>query len=42
MSKARRKNTPVIPKSCVFEIPAAYQQTISSKQFLLGLFFETC
>ncbi|CAF1449561.1 unnamed protein product [Rotaria sp. Silwood1] len=35
MSKARRKNIPVIPKSCVFEIPTAYQQTLSNKRFLL-------
>ncbi|CAF1497990.1 unnamed protein product [Rotaria sordida] len=35
MSKARRKNIPVIPKSFVFEIPTAYQQTLSNKRFLL-------
>ncbi|CAF4382457.1 unnamed protein product [Rotaria sp. Silwood2] len=35
MSKARRKNIPIIPKSCVFEIPTAYQQTLSNKRFLL-------
>ncbi|CAF1476350.1 unnamed protein product [Rotaria sordida] len=35
MSKARRKNIPIIPKSCVCEIPTAYQQTLSNKRFLL-------
>ncbi|CAF4286796.1 unnamed protein product, partial [Rotaria sordida] len=35
MSKARRKNMPVIPKYCVFEISTAYQQTLSNKRFLL-------
>jgi hypothetical protein len=34
MSKARRKNTPVIPSSMMFEIPEFYQQTLSSKRFL--------
>ena len=34
MSKARRKNTPVIPTSMVFDIPEFYQQTLSSKRFL--------
>ena len=35
MSKARRKNTPVIPSTIVFDIPELYQQTLSSKRFLL-------
>lgn len=35
MSKARRKNTPVIPSSVIFEIPEFYQQTLSSERFLL-------
>ena len=35
MSKARRKNTPVIPSSPMFNIPDVYQNTISSKRFLL-------
>lgn len=34
MSKARRKNTPVIPSSPVFEIPTLYQQTLSGERFL--------
>ena len=34
MSKARRKNTPVIPSSSVFEIPDVHKQTLSSKRFL--------
>ncbi len=34
MSKARRKKTPVIPTSCVFEIPVTYQQTLSEKRLL--------
>ncbi|CAF4868999.1 unnamed protein product [Rotaria sp. Silwood1] len=36
MSKARRKNTPVIPSSEIFEIPELYQQTLSHKRFLLA------
>lgn len=39
MSKARRKKTPVVPSSCVFEIPKTYQQTISNQRFLLCDFF---
>lgn len=39
MSKARRKKTPVIPTSCVFEIPDAYRKTLSNKQFLLMDFY---
>ena len=39
MSKARRKKTPVIPTSCVFEIPTYYQQTLTQKRFLLMDFF---
>ena len=39
MSKARRKKTPVIPTSCVFDIPTFYQETLSQKQFLLMDFF---
>ncbi|CAF4422128.1 unnamed protein product [Rotaria magnacalcarata] len=35
MSKARRKNTPVIPLSEMFDIPELYQQTPSAKRFLL-------
>ena len=34
MSKARRKNTPVIPTSMMFEIPDFYQRTSSSLRFL--------
>jgi len=34
MSKARRKNTPVIPSSVVFDIPESYQQTLSTDRFL--------
>ncbi|CAF1395389.1 unnamed protein product [Rotaria sordida] len=34
MSKARRKNTPVIPSSVMFDIPELYQQTLAGKQFL--------
>ena len=41
MSKARRKNTPVIPLSIMFDIPELYQETISGKRFLfLDLFFK--
>ena len=39
MSKARRKATPVIPTSCVFEIPAPYQKTLTQEQFLLMDFY---
>ncbi|CAF3819673.1 unnamed protein product [Rotaria sordida] len=39
MSKTRRKITPVIPTSCVFEIPTPYQETLSQKRFLLMDFF---
>ena len=39
MSKARRKNTPVIPQSCVFAIPTPYQQTTSGERFLLMDYF---
>ncbi|CAF1140680.1 unnamed protein product [Adineta steineri] len=39
MSKARRKKTPVVPTSCVFEIPDSYQKTLSNKQFLLMDFY---
>jgi hypothetical protein len=35
MSKARRKKTPVIPSSAMFEIPEVYQHTLSNKRFLL-------
>ncbi|CAF4087926.1 unnamed protein product, partial [Adineta steineri] len=35
MSKARRRNTPVVPKSSVFNIPKLYQETIRSERFLL-------
>ncbi|CAF5116728.1 unnamed protein product, partial [Rotaria sp. Silwood1] len=34
MSKARRKNTPVIPSSVMFDIPELYQQTLAGKRFL--------
>ncbi len=39
MSKARRKTTPVIPTSWIFEIPPLYQETLSQKRFLLMDFF---
>ena len=39
MSKTRRQTTPVIPTSCVFEIPTSYQETLSQKRFLLMDFF---
>ena len=39
MSKARREKTPVMPTSCVFDIPTFYQETLSQKQFLLMDFF---
>ncbi|CAF3916211.1 unnamed protein product [Rotaria sordida] len=39
MSKAQRKKTPVIPTSCIFEIPTFYQQTLAQKRFLLMDFF---
>ena len=35
MSKARRKNTPAIPSSPVFEIPPYYSQTSAGERFLL-------
>ncbi|CAF0713721.1 unnamed protein product [Adineta steineri] len=35
MSKARKKCTPVIPKTCVFDIPPTYQETVSGNRFLL-------
>ena len=40
MSKARSKTTPVIPTSCVFDIPPLYQETISHKRFLLMDFLK--
>ncbi len=39
MSKVRRKTTPVIPTTCVFEIPTFYQETLSKTRFLLMDFF---
>ena len=39
MSKARRKKTPVVPASCIFEIPTIYQQTLKQERFLLMDFF---
>ncbi|CAF1116496.1 unnamed protein product [Didymodactylos carnosus] len=39
MSKARRRATPVIPTSCVFEIPMPYQKTLTQEQFLLMDFY---
>ena len=39
MSKARRKMTPVIPTTCVFEIPPWYQKTLAQQQFLLMDFY---
>ena len=39
MSKARRKATPVIPTSCVFEIPIPYQKTLTQERFLLMDFY---
>lgn len=35
MSKARRKNTPVIPSSAMFHIPDPYQSTLTNTRFLL-------
>ncbi|CAF4108796.1 unnamed protein product [Rotaria sp. Silwood2] len=35
MSKARRKKTPVIPSTVMFDIPESYQQTLTTKRFLL-------
>ena len=35
MSKARRKNTPVIPSSVMFDIPDFYQSTLTNTRFLL-------
>ncbi|CAF4447358.1 unnamed protein product [Rotaria magnacalcarata] len=35
MSKARRKKTPVIPSTFMFEIPDLYQSTLTEKRFLL-------
>ncbi|CAF4413605.1 unnamed protein product, partial [Rotaria magnacalcarata] len=32
MSKARRKNTPVIPSGVVFDIPEFYEQTLSCQR----------
>ena len=41
MSKARRKFTPVIPSTILFDIPDLYRQVTSSKRFLLiGLFMK--
>lgn len=39
MSKTRRKITPIIPKSCTFDIPVFYQQTLTQKRYLLMDFF---
>ncbi|CAM4849636.1 unnamed protein product, partial [Rotaria magnacalcarata] len=41
MSKARRKITPVIPATVIFDIPESYQQTLSAKRFLLIDLFMT-
>ncbi|CAF3596017.1 unnamed protein product [Rotaria socialis] len=41
MSKARRKITPVIPSSVIFDIPESYQQTLSNERFLLVDLFMT-
>ncbi len=38
VSKTRRKKTPVIPTSCVFEIPLFYQQTLARKRFFVNGF----
>ena len=35
MSKARRKTTPVIPSSVMFDIPDFYQSTLTNTRFLL-------
>ncbi|CAM4845439.1 unnamed protein product, partial [Rotaria magnacalcarata] len=41
MSKARRKNTPVIPSGVVFDIPEFYEQTLSCQRFLfIDLFMK--
>ncbi|CAF4570128.1 unnamed protein product, partial [Rotaria sp. Silwood2] len=41
MSKARRKITPVIPSTVMFEIPELYQQTLSNERFLtIDLFLK--
>ena len=41
MSKARRKFTPVIPSTVLFDIPDLYRQAIPAKRFLLiGLFMK--
>ena len=41
MSKARRKITPVIPSTVMFEIPELYQQTLSNGRFLtIDLFLK--
>ncbi|CAF3334910.1 unnamed protein product [Rotaria socialis] len=39
MSKTRRKQTSVIPKSCAFELPLPYQQTIAGQRFLFMDYF---
>ncbi|CAF5006165.1 unnamed protein product, partial [Rotaria socialis] len=41
MSKARRKITPVMPSSVIFDIPESYQQTLSNERFLLVDLFMT-
>ncbi|CAF0873328.1 unnamed protein product [Didymodactylos carnosus] len=35
LNRARRKMTPILPKSYVFNIPAQYQVTLGDEQFLL-------
>ena len=41
MSKARRRFTPVVPSTVLFDIPDLYRQAISGKRFLLiGLFMK--
>ncbi|CAF1049196.1 unnamed protein product [Rotaria magnacalcarata] len=41
MSKARRKNTPVIPSGVVCDIPEFYEQTLSCQRFLfMDLFMK--
>ena len=41
MSKARRKFTPVIPSTVLFDIPDLNRQAISAKRYLLiGLFIK--
>ncbi|CAF4152127.1 unnamed protein product [Rotaria socialis] len=39
MSKTRRKQTSVIPKSCAFDLPLPYQQTIAGQRFLFMDYF---